>query len=147
MDDYNGYYRNAITLGLMREVIKSIFVSLAPSFVNSFPHSEHVYFFFRETAVEYINCGKAIFSRVARVCAKDKGGPHKFRYVWWSLRKCWPSLIAIDELNWISMPHFIYRNHWTTFVKARLNCSIPGEFPFYFNEIQSTTNIVKGKLC
>jgi semaphorin 6 len=86
----------------------------APSFVNSFPHSEHVYFFFRETAVEYINCGKSVYSRVARVCSKDKGGPHKFR------------------------------NHWTTFAKARLNCSIPGEFPFYFNEIQSTTGIVKG---
>jgi hypothetical protein len=52
----------------------------APSFVNSFPHSEHVYFFFRETAVEYINCGKSVYSRVARVCSKDKGGPHKFRY-------------------------------------------------------------------
>ena len=25
----------------------------------------------------------------------------------------------------------------TTFLKARLNCSIPGDYPFYFNEIQS----------
>jgi len=24
---------------------------------------------------------------------------------------------------------------WTTFLKARLNCSHPGDTPFYFNEI------------
>ncbi|KAF8795463.1 Semaphorin-1A like protein [Argiope bruennichi] len=77
----------------------------APSFVSSIHHGDYVYFFFRETAVEYINCGKAVYSRVARVCTKDKGGPHKFR------------------------------NRWTSFLKARLNCSLPGEFPFYFNEI------------
>ena len=28
-------------------------------------------------------------------------------------------------------------NKWTTFLKARLNCSVPGDYPFYFNEIQS----------
>ncbi|GBL76746.1 Semaphorin-1A [Araneus ventricosus] len=87
----------------------------APNFVSSVHHGEFAYFFFRETAVEYINCGKAVYSRVARVCTNDKGGPHKFR------------------------------NRWTSFLKARLNCSIPGEFPFYFNEIQSTTNVVTGK--
>ncbi|KAG8198673.1 hypothetical protein JTE90_015501 [Oedothorax gibbosus] len=86
----------------------------APSFVSSIHHADYVYFFFRETAVEYINCGKAVYSRVARVCTKDKGGPHKFR------------------------------NRWTSFLKARLNCSLPGEFPFYFNEIQSTSHIVDG---
>ncbi|XP_075587868.1 semaphorin-1A isoform X2 [Dermatophagoides farinae] len=86
----------------------------APNFVSSFPYNGHVYFLFRETAVEYINCGKAIYSRVARVCARDNGGPHKFRA------------------------------RWTTFLKARLNCSIPGDFPFYFNEIQASSEIVKG---
>lgn len=86
----------------------------APSFVSSIHHEDYVYFFFRETAVEYINCGKTVYSRVARVCTKDKGGPHKFR------------------------------NRWTSFLKARLNCSLPGEFPFYFNEIQSTSHIVDG---
>lgn len=25
---------------------------------------------------------------------------------------------------------------WMTFSKARLNCSLPGEFPFYYDEIQ-----------
>ena len=26
--------------------------------------------------------------------------------------------------------------NWATYLKVRLNCSIPGEFPFFFNEIQ-----------
>lgn len=26
---------------------------------------------------------------------------------------------------------------WTTFLKSRLNCSLPGAIPFYFNELQS----------
>ena len=49
--------------------------------MGSFSHGEHVYFFFREGAVEHINCGKAVFSRVARVCKRDQGGPNKARYV------------------------------------------------------------------
>ena len=84
----------------------------APNFVSSMHHDEHVYFFLRETAVEYINCGKTVYSRVARVCTKDRGGPHKFR------------------------------NQWTSFVKARLNCSVPGDFPFYFNEIRKYRSIL-----
>uniref|UniRef100_A0A0A9Y8X2 Semaphorin-1A n=1 Tax=Lygus hesperus TaxID=30085 RepID=A0A0A9Y8X2_LYGHE len=86
----------------------------APNFVNSMTQGDFVYFFFRETAVEYINCGKAVFSRVARVCKYDRGGPHRFR------------------------------NRWTSFLKSRLNCSVQGDFPFYFNEIQSTTELVEG---
>ena len=46
---------------------------------------------------------QAVFSRVARVCKNDAGGAHKFR------------------------------NKWTTFLKSRLNCSVPGERPFYFD--------------
>ena len=30
----------------------------APDFVNALEDEEHVYFFFREAAVEHINCGK-----------------------------------------------------------------------------------------
>lgn len=30
----------------------------------------------------------------------------------------------------------ILSKNWASFLKARLNCSIPGEFPFYFNEIR-----------
>lgn len=33
----------------------------APNFVSSFTQGDFVYFFFRETAVEYINCGKVSF--------------------------------------------------------------------------------------
>ncbi|KAL1513542.1 hypothetical protein ABEB36_002943 [Hypothenemus hampei] len=87
----------------------------APDFVGSMTQGDYVYFFFRETAVEYINCGKAVYSRVARVCKNDRGGPHRFR------------------------------NRWTSFLKSRLNCSVTGEFPFYFNEIQSTTELIDGK--
>ncbi|XP_014662821.1 PREDICTED: semaphorin-2A-like [Priapulus caudatus] len=77
-----------------------------PKFVGSFDMGDYVYFFFRETAVEYINCGKRVYSRVARVCKKDNGGQN------------------------------VLMQHWTTYMKARLNCSIPGAFPFYFDEIQ-----------
>lgn len=33
------------------------------------------------------------------------------------------------------------KDNWTTFVKARLNCSISGDYPFYFDEIQSTSYV------
>jgi hypothetical protein len=77
-----------------------------PNFVGSYDIGQYVFFFFRETAVEYINCGKSVYSRVARVCKKDTGGKN------------------------------ILSQNWATYLKARLNCSIPGEFPFYFNEIR-----------
>lgn len=83
-----------------------LFVFLEPDFVGSYDIGQYVFFFFRETAVEYINCGKSIFSRVARVCKKDTGGKN------------------------------ILNHNWATYLKARLNCSIPGEYPFYFNEIR-----------
>ncbi|XP_031787888.1 semaphorin-1A isoform X3 [Nasonia vitripennis] len=85
-----------------------------PNFVSSFTYGDYVYFFYRETAVEYMNCGKAVYSRVARVCKHDKGGPHAFG------------------------------DRWTSFLKARLNCSVPGDYPFYFNEIQSTSDVTEG---
>ncbi len=83
-----------------------------PNFVGSYDIGDYVYFFFRETAVEYINCGKNVYSRVARVCKKDNGGKN------------------------------ILSQNWATFLKARLNCSIPGEFPFYFNEIRTCGVVV-----
>ncbi|XP_076383198.1 semaphorin-1A isoform X3 [Megalopta genalis] len=85
-----------------------------PNFVSSFAYEDYVFFFFRETAVEFMNCGKAVYSRVGRVCQHDKGGPHAFS------------------------------DRWTSFLKARLNCSVPGEYPFYFNEIQSTSDVTEG---
>uniref|UniRef100_T1IJU2 Semaphorin-2A n=1 Tax=Strigamia maritima TaxID=126957 RepID=T1IJU2_STRMM len=78
-----------------------------PNFIASYDINNFTYFFFRETAVEYINCGKAIYSRVARICQNDAGGQH------------------------------LLKDNWTTFLKARLNCSLPGEYPFYYNELQS----------
>ncbi|KAL7050696.1 hypothetical protein ACKWTF_004184 [Chironomus riparius] len=86
-----------------------------PNFVGSFDIGDYVYFFFRETAVEYINCGKAVYSRVARICKKDMGGKN------------------------------ILSQNFATYLKARLNCSISGEFPFYFNEIQSVYQIPTDK--
>ncbi|XP_052697239.1 semaphorin-2A-like isoform X1 [Crassostrea angulata] len=77
-----------------------------PQFVASFEVDDVVYFFFREIAVEFTGFMKKIVSRVAQVCKKDLGGS---------------SLLV---------------NKWTTYQKARLNCSLPGTFPFYFDEIQ-----------
>ena len=82
-----------------------------PDFVTQFETKDFVYFIFRETATEVMNCGKAIYSRIARVCKNDQGGSP------------------------------VLKNQWTTFLKARLNCSIPGEFPFYYNEIQSAVYV------
>ena len=65
-------------------------------------------------AVEHTNCGKTVFSRVARVCKHDDGGPNKNKHM------------------------------WTSFLKARLNCSVPGDYPFYFNEIQSVSQLIEG---
>ena len=53
-----------------------------------------------------LNLEYLLCCRVARVCKKDTGGKN------------------------------ILNQNWATYVKARLNCSIPGEFPFYFNEIR-----------
>ncbi|XP_035790843.1 semaphorin-1A-like [Anopheles albimanus] len=85
-----------------------------PAFVSAIEHNGYVMFFFREVAIEYMNCGKAIYSRVARVCKNDKGGPYPFQ------------------------------DRWTSYLKARLNCSIPGEYPFYFDELQATTKAING---
>ena len=75
-------------------------------FVAQFETEDFMYFLLRETATEVINCGKAIYSRIARVCKSDKGGSS------------------------------VLKGQWTTFLKARMNCSIPGDYPFYYNEIQ-----------
>lgn len=78
-----------------------------PHFVSVYEIGRFAYFFLRETAVEN-DCGKMVFSRVARVCKNDMGG------------------------------RFLLEDTWTTFMKARLNCSRSGEIPFYYNELQST---------
>lgn len=82
-----------------------------PQFVGSFEHDKFIYFLFKEAAVEYMNCGKIVYSRIARMCKNDAGGK------------------------------LMLKDNWTTFVKARLNCSVSGDYPFYYNEIQSTSYI------
>lgn len=84
-----------------------------PDFVRAVERNGYVFFFFREISMEYMNCGKAIYSRVGRVCKNDRGGPY-------TLSKS-----------------------WTSFLKTRLNCSVPGEYPFYFDEIQATSSIIE----
>jgi len=39
-----------------------------PNFVSSYEIGDFVYFFFRETAVEFINCGKVSLSVSLSVC-------------------------------------------------------------------------------
>ncbi|XP_032574245.1 semaphorin-5A [Drosophila sechellia] len=79
-------------------------------FVGSFEAGNFVYFLLRESAAEHMSCGKVIYSRIARVCKNDVGGGGQ-----------------------------LLRDNWTSFLKARLNCSLPGEYPYYFDEIQGMT--------
>lgn len=84
------------------------------SFVSAVEFNGYIMFFFREQAIEYSNYGKSIYSRVGRICKNDKGGSHP------------------------------YSDRFTTFLKTRLNCSVPGDYPFYFNELQATSKLVNG---
>jgi len=45
----------------------------SPQFVGSFENADFVYFVFREVAVEVGSQGKAVYSRIARVCKNDNG--------------------------------------------------------------------------
>uniref|UniRef100_A0A3B3T732 Sema domain-containing protein n=1 Tax=Paramormyrops kingsleyae TaxID=1676925 RepID=A0A3B3T732_9TELE len=62
------------------------------------------------------DCGRTVFSRAARVCKNDVGG------------------------------RFLLEDTWTTFMKARLNCSRPGDIPFYYHELQGTFYLPKLQL-
>ncbi|XP_048951863.1 semaphorin-6C isoform X3 [Canis lupus dingo] len=84
-----------------------------PYFVHALEHGDHVYFFFREVSVEDARLGRVQFSRVARVCKRDMGGSPR----------------ALDR-------------HWTSFLKLRLNCSVPGDSTFYFDVLQALTGPV-----
>ncbi|XP_056098878.1 sema domain, transmembrane domain (TM), and cytoplasmic domain, (semaphorin) 6D, like isoform X3 [Rhinichthys klamathensis goyatoka] len=84
-----------------------------PHFLHAVDYGDFVYFFFREIAAEHNNLGKAVYSRVARICKNDMGGSQR-----------------------------VLEKHWTSFVKARLNCSVPGESFFYFDVLQAITDII-----
>ncbi|XP_067325004.1 semaphorin-3E isoform X2 [Anolis sagrei] len=86
-----------------------------PKFVSSFliPDNEDqednkVYFFFTEKALEAETGAHAIYSRVGRMCANDMGGQR------------------------------MLVNKWTTFLKTRLICSVPGMngIDTYFDELE-----------
>ena len=51
----------------------------APDFVNALEDKDHVYFFFREAAVEHINCGKV--SCLLSSIVKLQWGPIELDYV------------------------------------------------------------------
>lgn len=36
----------------------------------------------------------------------------------------------------------VLEKQWTSFLKARLNCSVPGDSHFYFNVMQAVTGVV-----
>ncbi|XP_035377813.1 semaphorin-3B [Electrophorus electricus] len=74
-----------------------------PKFIGAFavpesenPDDDKVFFFFRETAVEAHGFGKVTYARIGQLCRNDMGGQR--------------SLV----------------NKWTTFLKTRLVCSVPG---------------------
>ncbi|XP_026576079.1 semaphorin-6A isoform X4 [Pseudonaja textilis] len=83
-----------------------------PYFVHAVDYGNYIYFFFREIAVEYHSMGKVVFPRVARVCKNDMGGSQR-----------------------------VLEKQWTSFLKARLNCSVPGDSHFYFNILQAVTDV------
>ncbi|CAD5211235.1 unnamed protein product [Bursaphelenchus xylophilus] len=86
-----------------------------PDFVGSFVYKEHVYFWYREKAAESMdnNHERQTYARVGRVCANDHGGPSPAQ------------------------------DRWSSFLKARLNCSVPADVPFYFNELQSISDPIE----
>ncbi|KAF5902552.1 semaphorin-7A-like isoform X2 [Clarias magur] len=84
-----------------------------PTFISAFvasrpndPMNEKIYLLFRERNSDNSPEADPWISRVARVCKTDKGGPKR-----------------------------ILQNIWTSFLKARLVCAIPGE-SLYFNRLQ-----------
>ncbi|TRY65633.1 hypothetical protein DNTS_009869 [Danionella cerebrum] len=123
-----------------------------PHFIHAVEYGVYVYFFFSELAVEHTGSGKntdarvpkhlplnpqsrglsccvflsgfygclkvcllqVVYSRVARVCKNDSGG----------------STRVLDR-------------HWTSFLKARLDCSVPGETFFYFDKLQALTGVLQ----
>uniref|UniRef100_A0A452V9M7 Semaphorin 3B n=1 Tax=Ursus maritimus TaxID=29073 RepID=A0A452V9M7_URSMA len=89
-----------------------------PKFVKVFwipesenPDDDKIYFFFRESAVEAAPAlGRLSVSRVGQICRNDVGGQR--------------SLV----------------NKWTTFLKARLVCSVPGvEGDTHFDQLRAQT--------
>lgn len=82
-------------------------------FAHAIPHTSFIHIFFMvlfflffTNSFHFRFAFQIIYSRIARVCKSDPGGER------------------------------VHKDNWTSFVKARLNCSLPGEYPFYFDEVQ-----------
>ncbi|KAK2525073.1 hypothetical protein Q9233_009120, partial [Columba guinea] len=86
-----------------------------PHFVQALPYGPHVYFFFREVAVELSALGKVLVARVARVCRNDRGGSPR-----------------------------VLERRWTSFLKVRLQCALPGDTVFYFDVLEAVTPPIPG---
>ncbi|KAM9368345.1 LOW QUALITY PROTEIN: semaphorin-6C [Phaethornis superciliosus] len=81
-----------------------------PHFVQALPYGPYVYFFFREVAVELSALGKVVVARVARLCRNDRGGSRR-----------------------------VLERRWTSFLKLRLQCAVPGDTVFYFDVLEAVT--------
>ncbi|NWU92924.1 SEM6C protein, partial [Upupa epops] len=81
-----------------------------PHFVQALPYGPFIYSFFREVAVELSTLGKVVVARVARVCRNDRGGSPR-----------------------------VLERRWTSFLKLRLQCSVPGDATFYFDVLEAVT--------
>ncbi|KAM8986362.1 semaphorin-6C [Ara ararauna] len=81
-----------------------------PHFVQALPYGPFVYFFFREVSVELSAMGKVLVARVARVCRNDGGGSPR-----------------------------VLERRWTSFLKVRLLCAVPGDSAFPFDVLEAVT--------
>lgn len=70
--------------------------------------------FYADLSFSVHDLSQVVVSRVARVCKRDQGGSQR-----------------------------VLEKQWTSFLKARLNCSVPGDSHFYFNLLHSTSPIIR----
>ncbi|XP_052277705.1 semaphorin-2A-like [Dreissena polymorpha] len=77
-----------------------------PQFAGTFDEGNQVFTFFREIALEFPDpLVKKTYARVAKVCKQDLGGG------------------------------YMNKKKWLSYQKARLNCSLPGRDPYYFDDL------------
>ncbi|XP_052280794.1 semaphorin-2A-like [Dreissena polymorpha] len=77
-----------------------------PQFAGTFDEGNQVFTFFREIALEFPDpLVKKTYARVAKVCKQDLGGG------------------------------YMNKEKWLSYQKARLNCSLPGRDPYYFDDL------------
>ena len=87
-----------------------------PDFVFSFETRKFMYFLFRETATEAMNCGKAVYSRIARVCKNDQG--YDYLKVRVNILELFPYAFIVFSpmhLNELYLFYFLYR------IKGKIN--------------------------